>query len=291
MAYERALRAKNVVEFDDVLTIARDIVREEGEPNGFDAVVVDEAQDLTRVGLELVAAIGGDRPDGLLLLGDGQQSLYPGGHSLGAVGIDVRGRAAVLRLNYRNTRQIVEAADRIVADLPFDDGDEELETAAPAERIEALRDGPRPAVNRYESVDDHDAELTIHIQDLASREGTDLGDIAVLVPTNQMVRDVERRVGELGLESQRLDKYDGRPSSKVKIGTFKRAKGLEFKHVLIPRLEPGTMHDGPRKGEDEAMCEERLAGTRRELFVAVTRARDSVWIGHVGDGSALLGRP
>jgi superfamily I DNA/RNA helicase len=289
-AYERALRAKHVVDFDDVLTLARDVVREDGEPNGYDAVVVDEAQDLTRVGLELVAAIGGDRADGLLLLGDGQQSLYPGGHSLGAVGIDVRGRASVLRLNYRNTRQIVEAADRIVAGLPFDDGDEELETTDPADRIEALRDGPRPAVNRYESVDDHDAELAIHIQDLASRGGTDLGDIAVLVPTNPMVREVERRVGELGLECQRLDKYDGRPSSRVKVGTFKRAKGLEFKHVLIPRLEPANMRDEPQKGEDHATCEERLARTRRELFVAMTRARDSVWIGHVGEPSALLGQ-
>ncbi len=287
--YERRLRARNTVDFDDVLRLARDHVRARGDSVEFDGVILDEAQDLTQVGLEFLAAIGGNGEDGLLLLGDGQQSLYPGGHSLGAIGIDVRGRAAVLRHNYRNTREIITAANRIVAGRPFDDGDDEHQQVDPTDRIDVSRTGEAPVIRRFETIDDHDQELTVAISDLAGREDTDLGDIAVLVPTNPLARNYAASIADLGLACRPLDRYDGTPSSEVKVGTFKRAKGLEFKHVLVPRAEPGVLRDEPLSREDAATHQERLDRTRRELFVAVTRARDSVWIGHVGEATALLG--
>ncbi len=287
--YEQRLRWHDTIDFDDVIRIARDHVRTHGDPDAFDAVIVDEAQDLTRVGLEFVAAIAGEREDGLLLLGDGQQSLYPGGHSLRSIGIDVRGRAAILRLNYRNTREILLAADRIVAGRPFDDGDDELQHADPSLRLDMARRGPAPIVSSFETRDDHDEALTLAISDLSSRADTDLGDIAVLVPNNRLAGDYADRIAGLGLACRTLDTYDGTPSSEVKVGTFKRAKGLEFKHVLLPRAEPGVLYDAAFGGEDGPAHEERLDRTRRELFVAMTRARDTLWVGYVGEPSALLG--
>jgi hypothetical protein len=288
--YERRLRARNTVDFDDILRIARDQVREHGDPQGVDAVIVDEAQDLTRVGLELVAAVASDRDDGLLLLGDGQQSLYPGGHSLGSVGIDVRGRAAVLRMNYRNTAEIVAVADRIVAGRPFDDGDDDLLMADPAARLDIVRSGEAPRMLGFAGVDDHDEAMLVAIEELAARPDTELGDIAVLAPTVAAVRAYTGRISGLGLECQKLERYDGRPTAAVKVGTFKRAKGLEFKHVFIPRAEPGMLKDAPLPGEDQPTHAERLDRTRRELYVALTRARDTAWVGWVGEPSALLGR-
>ena len=289
--YEQRLQARNTIDFDDVVRIARDHVRAHGDPDAFDAVIVDEAQDLTRVGLEFVAAVAGQREDGLLLLGDGQQSLYPGGHSLRSVGIDVRGRAAILRLNYRNTREILLAADRIVAGRPFDDGDDELQHADPALRLDMARRGPEPLLRSFATEDDHDEALTLAISDLSTRADTDLGDIAVLVPNNRLVRAYAESIAGLGLACRTLDKYDGTPSSEVKLGTFKRAKGLEFKHVLLPRAEPRVLRDAALGGEDDPTHEERTDRTRRELFVAMTRARDTVWVGYVGEPSVLLGSP
>lgn len=289
LLYQKRLRARNTIDFDDVMRIARDHVRSHGDPQAFDAVIVDEAQDLTRVGLEFVAAIAGQREDGLLLLGDGQQSLYPGGHSLRSVGIDVRGRAAILRLNYRNTREILLAADRIVAGRPFDDGDDELQHADPALRLDMARRGPEPLLRSFATEDDHDEALTLAISERSSRGDTDLGDIAVLVPNNRLVRYYADSIAGLGLACRTLDKYHGTPSSEVKVGTFKRAKGLEFKHVLLPRAEPGVLLDAPFSGEDGPTHEERLDRTRRELFVAMTRARDTLWVGYVGRPSLLLG--
>ncbi|MEW6273408.1 MAG: UvrD-helicase domain-containing protein, partial [Thermodesulfobacteriota bacterium] len=91
----------------------------------FDAVVVDEVQDLKPIELRFLAALAarsGALPQ-LMLLGDAGQRIYPGGFSLRALGIDVRGRSKVLRINYRTTEQIRRAADRILG-ATCDDLDE-----------------------------------------------------------------------------------------------------------------------------------------------------------------------
>lgn len=63
---------------------------------------------------------------------------------------------------------------------------------------------------------------------------------------------------------------------------------MEFKHVLLPRAEPRVLRDAAFSGEVDPTHEERMDRTRRELFVAMTRARDTVWVGYVGEPSALL---
>ena len=65
----------------------------------------------------------------------------------------------------------------------------------------------------------------------------------------------------------------------MKIGTFKRAKGLEFKHVFIP-LVP-AQPSAQAAGEAEAAYRERLERERRELYVGMTRARDCLWLGYL----------
>ena len=44
------------------------------------------------------------------------------------------------------------------------------------------------------------------------------------------------------------------------------------------------------RGEDAESYAERLKLVRRQLFVAMTRARDGLWIGWVGEASSLLPR-
>ena len=48
----------------------------------YTSVIVDEVQDLKCLGLKLAHALVGDATDGLFLVGDGQQSTYPGGFNL-----------------------------------------------------------------------------------------------------------------------------------------------------------------------------------------------------------------
>jgi superfamily I DNA/RNA helicase len=119
--YERHLDEAGAHDFNDALIMARDLVRAGDVTPEYGSVVVDEVQDLNPVGLELLHAIAGDGADQLLLVGDGQQAVYPGGFTLSEAGISVVGRAAVLRANYRNTAEVLEVAARVVADDAFDD--------------------------------------------------------------------------------------------------------------------------------------------------------------------------
>jgi superfamily I DNA/RNA helicase len=288
--YEQHLRQQRVHDFNDVLRRALELARDGALPEPYAAVVVDEAQDFTELGVRLVHAIsGGDKRDGLFIVGDGQQSVYPGGYSLSSVGVDVKGRSSILRVNYRNTRQILDAARRVVGDRPFDDLDEDLE---PGRRdVTVLRQGRPPTFVAFADQAEHDTALVAAIDDAARLPGVGPGDLAVLLPTNRLVEEYSRRIAELGYRTCKLQKYDGKPRDEVKVGTYQRGKGLEFKWVFLPRLEPRTLGESKRFNEDDEAYTERLDLLRRQLFVAMTRARDQLWSGWVGRPSGLLGLP
>lgn len=63
----------------------------------------------------------------------------------------------------------------------------------------------------------------------------------------------------------------------MKVGTIKRAKGLEFKQVLLARVD-GALLTPVAEGLDEGAAEAREI-TRRELYVGMTRTRDGLWVG------------
>jgi superfamily I DNA/RNA helicase len=103
--------------------------------------------------------------------------------------------------------------------------------------------------------------------------------MAVLVRTRKELRHYCRVLTSAGIEWVNLLDYDGVTIDRVKIGTFKRAKGLEFKYVLLPGLREPLLE--PWAGESEAAFQERSERTRRELFVGMTRARDGLWLGYL----------
>ena len=101
----------------------------------------------------------------------------------------------------------------------------------------------------------------------------------MLVRTNRELRHYCRLLTRSRLDWVNLLDYDGVTVDRLKIGTFKRAKGLEFKYVLLPGLRGGPPDAWP--GESDAAFEERTERTRREFFVGMTRARDGLWLGYL----------
>ena len=289
--YERSqqgLRAAGAIDFADLLLHALDLVNDGRADARYAAVVIDESQDLTEVGIRLLHRLaGGDRRDGLFMVGDGQQSVYPGGFSLSSVGIDVRGRSTLLKTNYRNTKQILAAAASIVDDTTFDDGEDVLEQGRRS--VSVLRDGAAPVLAGYPTIDDHDEALVLARTEACESPDVSAGDLAVLFPSNRLVKEYEATIRSLGMSTQQLTKYDGTPVDAVKVGTYQRAKGLEFKHVFLPRLEPDSIGETKRFNEDEETHAERIELLRRQLFVAMTRARDGVWAGWVAERPKTLG--
>ena len=286
--YSHELDQRGVWDFNDVLLRCLELVRTEEPGSLYDHVVVDEAQDITGAGVRLLHALVGDRPDGLLLVGDGQQRIYPGGYTLAAAGVAVVGRAAQLRVNYRNTEPILRAAMSIVRDAAFEDAGEG-EVRPGARHVTCSRPGDPVVCGGYASEDDHDQALLLAVEQACQQPGVTPGDLAILVPSNKAVEGYERRLRELGYPVVRLDKYDGRPTPRLKIGTYQRAKGLEFKEVFLPRLDGRALRDWKWHTETPEEHAERIELLRSQLFVAVTRARDRLWCGWVGQPSRVLG--
>jgi len=86
----------------------------------YGAIMIDEGHDFEPAWLQLVVDSVDPESESLLLLYDDAQSIYSAkremGFSLASVGIKARGRTSILRVNYRNTDEIMAFAYRFAKD-------------------------------------------------------------------------------------------------------------------------------------------------------------------------------
>jgi hypothetical protein len=251
----------------------------------FDAVIVDELQDLGPQEIRLLAALAGEGTDRLMLLGDAGQRIYAGKSSLKSLGVDVRGRSHILRINYRTTEQIRSFADQIVGDRR-DDLNGELEERKGT--ISLLR-GPDPTIYGFKTQTQQLQFVTKEIQQLL-KQGSALDEIAIFARTNDALKPVESGLEAAKLAYQRLSR-DGEPQSNaIHLGTMHRAKGLEFKVVFVVNLSDDQMPLIYLNNQmpDQQSREAALERERQLFYVSVTRARDEVFATWVGQPSRFL---
>ena len=276
--YDRLLQAEGIGDFQDLVLRAEASLRTT-PLSGYAAVIVDEAQDLSLAMIRMLHSLVGDAPDALTLIGDGQQSIYPGGYVLSEAGISLAGRGVVMDHNYRNTAEIQAFAATLIADSSYTDIDD-----APASRADQLsrvepvetptpdapfRHGPTPEQPHFPTRTAHDKALIARIQQAVAAGGMNFGDIAILCDTNAQADAAKKLLAPASIPSINLLDYQGLPADAVKVGTIKRAKGLEFKLVMLP-----WSTDARSTPDDE-----RAARDLRERYVAATRARDVLWVG------------
>jgi hypothetical protein len=267
--YEEQLSKHGLVDFDDLLIRARDSILDDPLTDPYRYVIADEVQDFTLVGVQLLHALVGDAENGLTLIGDGQQSIYPGGYNLREAGISVSGRSAVLSINYRNPFEIIEAAKALVESQAFEDLDGVEE---PGRRdLESVRTGGELATALAPSVAEHDLALLRAVVAAAGITAQYDG-LAVLCRTRGLALNYLTVLRKAGVPVLPLEQYRGEAVGRVLVGTVKRAKGLEFDAVFLPRfdLAAETAPDPDMKGL-----------LLNESFVAMTRSRRALWIGNI----------
>ena len=116
-----------------------------------------------------------------------------------------------------------------------------------------------------------------HLVDFRTEQDVRYGDMAVLAPTNTEAQRWLRVLAKHGIPVISLMDYDGTPCEAVKVGTFHRVKSLDFAHVCIPDR---NLFPQPQSAVESAEAyRERAALERRQMYVAITRARDSLWVG------------
>ncbi len=113
----------------------------------FTHIVVDEAQDLGVAELRLLAAIAPATPDALFFAGDIGQRIFQQPFSWRELGVELRGRASTLSVNYRTSHQIRRLADRLLPNNVRDvDGD-----ADERDRTVSLFNGPPPDLRQSDA--------------------------------------------------------------------------------------------------------------------------------------------
>jgi hypothetical protein len=277
-AYQARMLARGAHDEADIILFAEQSLRDEPLER-YGAVIVDEAQDLSSAMIRMLHNIVGNKPDGLTLIGDYKQSIYPGGYTLGEVGISLAGRGVVLGTNYRNTAEILRFAESLLAGDDFVDIEGARKSAV--DNVVVARSGPAPLLVRFSNRAAHDIEIPRRIRALVD-DGVRYGDIGILALTTFGVRAAIASLQKANIPVLELTHYDGKPVDAVKIGTIKRAKGLEFKQVLLVQVpSPLLPGDHDLVAPEEGAAAEHTELQKRELYVAMTRARDGLWIGTI----------
>jgi hypothetical protein len=234
----------------------------------YHAILIDEGHDFAPEWLRLVTQMVDPHTNSLLLLYDDAQSIYDRGSkrnfSLKSVGIQAAGRTTILKINYRNTRQILQLAHRVAGDMltPKDAKDEDgIPLLQP---LSCGREGPEPITINLPTLPERAARVAELLADQHA-QGYAWGEMAVLCRHYDEMELCADALGRKRLPYRiRKRAGDFRPEEdSIKVMTMHASKGLEWPVVAV------VTSDEERRAKDmekDGVLEARL------VYVATTRA-------------------
>lgn len=234
----------------------------------YEAILIDEGHDFRPEWLKLIVQMIDPKTNSLLLLYDDAQSIYERERkrkfNFKSVGIQAQGRSTILKINYRNTREVLELATRFASSLlAAETADEDgVPVIAP---VSAGRHGPEPVLVTLPTTADEARYLSERLKE-AHRLGRPWRDMAVIyrdyATTGKPLLATLRGAG-IPLSYFR-DADFSKDQDTVKVLTMHSCKGLEFPLVAIAGIGRG------------ASQVEREREELRLLYVAMTRATEQL---------------
>jgi hypothetical protein len=234
-------------------------------PGGqYEAALIDEAHDFEPQWLALAAKIVDPDKRSLLIVYDDAQAIYKGRTRpvWSHLGIDARGKTTVLKINYRNTSQILGFAKRLAADVLGAPGVQADDEAAILLPEDAGRQGLEPEVRKCV---DYDGEAHAVAEWMQGRHkaGYTWPQMAVLYPEHHIGDRIAAAFAKRGIPIDLAKANKNRISvgvHAVRFMSMHTAKGLEFPCVAVAGLGALGRHGG--EVEDDV----------RLTYVAITRA-------------------
>jgi len=251
----------------------------------FTHAVIDEAQDLGVPELRMLAATTPNGPDALFFAGDLGQRIFQEPFSWKALGVDIRGRSRTLKVNYRTSHQIRQAADRLLPKIVQDvDGNEQDRRGTVS-----VFNGPEPEIRTFPTAEAEIQGIAAWIRRLVA-DGIAPAEIGLFVRSNSELiraRAAVKAAGHTQLElSERLEDPQGR----VAIGTMHLAKGLEYKSIAVMACDDNILplQERVETVADESELDEVFETERHLFYVACTRARDQLIVSGVDPASEFF---
>jgi hypothetical protein len=267
---------------------------ERGSGNRYDGVFVDEAQDFSTQALRVIVRLLKSGSEDLVIVADAAQKIFKRNSSWAQAGIQAQGRTKILRINYRNTRQVLQFASAFLLagqqlhPERVPDGTDENAIIPPES---ALRTGPAPSLSL---LPDANAEIagvvdqvkawmkisheprTIAVLYASSRNGS--GDFPSQLLQTMSSHGIPVYWGSDPRDKASKDRLAS-AAEPVVLCTIQSAKGLEFPNVVLCSVW--------REGDS-------VDDNRKLIYVGMTRATNRLAIvtrrGHplAGDVEAAL---
>jgi hypothetical protein len=251
--------------FEAVAGLACDGIAASRVPQGqYTALLIDEAHDLADDWIAAAVKMVDPVTKSLLVLYDDAQSIYQKKRrklSFAKLGVEARGRTEILKINYRNTREVLalalECARPILQGRELAD-DDNVPLVVPES---GGRSGPVPVLRRFNNVQAELHAVVEKVNELRA-EARRLRDIVVIGRQWWPLEKLRGLLVDAGIpavltkERSREEKHD----DAVTLTTLHSSKGLEFPVVLLV-----TLHLLDAR-------EEQFADEIRLLYVGMTRA-------------------
>ena len=251
----------------------------------FSHSIVDECQDIGPAEIHFICSLTATSDESLFFCGDIGQRLYQPLYSWRTEGVDFEDRIFVLEVNYRTSRQIRASSDKLLPDEIHDlDGNTENRR-----KLISLISGPEPRIELFPNEQAEIDYVSARIQALIDT-GYTAQEIGIFVRTVNLVKRAEGAVSKAGQISFLLSDIQHTQARKIAIGTMHRAKGLEYRSVIIIGCDKRYMPLANSLAEASTDEQKNEVETleRNLLYVACTRARDSLLITGQAPGSKFL---
>ena len=257
--YRAQLASRRLKEVDDAYRDAAQLI-DKDKHHPYSAIVVDETQDFGPQALRLLRALIEPGKNDLFFVGDGHQRIYHRNKAaMSRSGIDIRGRARKLYINYRTTDEIRRQAVALLEGVAVDDLDDGSDDNS---RYKSLSHGPTPLM---ESCPSREA-LVERVKAILAAwgvvpEATHLGATCIMAESKASRDQLMAALRSAGyaVESIEADTRVRAEANCLLFATMHRAKGLEFQNVIVTST---TVGQGDR-GEVAPQL----------LYVALTRAK------------------
>lgn len=274
--YLEQLKKVGMETWEQARVRAEALVTQDPDYQAYDAVVVDEAQDLDPASLRMLLGLC-KTPSRFFITADANQSIYGSGFNWSDVheSLKFQGRTSVLRTNYRSTREISEAAQSYLSTGILDD--------EPVE-YQYLHSGSRPLVRETRISNEEVVLLTSFLRGATRELRCGLAFCAALCPSKECGRALATslkasNIAACFMEGKELDlTWPG-----VKVLTLNSAKGLEFPIVALAGFA-GSRYANINEHEKE----EEIARLRRTIFVGMTRAMRALLVTVPADATSPL---
>lgn len=284
------VRARQIIEAQGLLTwpsIFGKVTEHFGQRSDkpFTHAVIDEAQDLGVPELRMLAAVTPAGPDALFFAGDLGQRIFQEPFSWKALGVDIRGRSLTLKVNYRTSHQIRQAADRLLPKIVLDVDQNEQDRRGTV----SVFNGPDPEIQTFPDADRETKGVAGWIKAVVA-DGIAPAEIGIFVRSNSQLARARAAVKAAGHTQLELSERLEQPQGRVAIGTMHLAKGLEYKAVVVMACDDDVL---PLQERIETVADEseldEVHETERNLFyVACTRARDRLLVSGVQPASEFF---